>query len=340
MGTFVVAAFVLCVLVLAPLLLAARRREGAVPPRTTGALALATTAAALGLYLLLGSPAALDPVNVETPDTLEEAIVQLERRLAEEPSSVEGWVLLGRSRMAQEDFAKASAAFAKAAALLPDDPDLAVEYADAQMRASGDGQFPDDATARLERVVAEFPEHQRALFYLGAQRYQAGRPAEAAALWERLLPLVEPSTAAVLRPQLDDARAAAGLPPLPAAPGAGTPDDGPALAVTITVAPELAAALPPGATLFVFARPVDGAGPPVAAERVAAATFPAEVTLSDADSLMPTAKLSQLDRVEVVARRSASGDAAAATGDLESAPQVIAVEAGAKIALTLDRIHE
>ena len=102
----------------------------------------------------------------------------------------------------------------------------------------------------------------------------------------------------------------------------------------------LAAALPPGATLFVFARPVDGAGPPVAAERVAAATFPAEVTLSDADSLMPTAKLSQLDRVEVVARLSASGDAAAATGDLESAPQVIAVEAGAKIALTLDRIHE
>ena len=327
MGTFVVAAFVLCVLVLAPLLLAARRRDGAVPPRTTGTLALATTAAALGLYLLLGSPAALDPVNVETPDTLEEAIVQLERRLAEEPSSVEGWVLLGRSRMAQEDFAKASAAFAKAAALLPDDPDLAVEYADAQMRASGDGQFPDDATARLERVVAEFPEHQRALFYLGAQRYQAGRPAEAAALWERLLPLVEPSTAAVLRP-------------LPPAPDAGTPDDGPALAVTITVAPELAAALPPGATLFVFARPVDGAGPPVAAERVAAATFPAEVALSDADSLMPTAKLSQLDRVEVVARLSASGDAAAATGDLESAPQVIAVEAGAKIALTLDRIHE
>ena len=332
MGTFVVAAFVLCVLVLAPLLLAARRRGGAVPPRTTGTLALATTAAALGLYLLLGSPAALDPVNVETPDTLEEAIVQLERRLAEEPSSVEGWVLLGRSRMAQEDFANA--------ALLPDDPDLAVEYADAQMRASGDGQFPDDATARLERVVAEFPEHQRALFYLGAQRYQAGRPAEAAALWERLLPLVEPSTAAVLRPQLDDARAAAGLPPLPPAPDAGTPDDGPALAVTITVAPELAAALPPGATLFVFARPVDGAGPPVAAERVAAAAFPAEVALSDADSLMPTAKLSQLDRVEVVARLSASGDAAAATGDLESAPQVIAVEAGAKIALTLDRIHE
>ena len=341
MGTFLVAAFVLCVLVLAPVLLAARRRDGAVLPRTVGGLALATPAVALGLYLLLGSPAALDPVNVETPDTLEEAIVQLERRLAEEPSSVEGWVLLGRSRMAQEQYAQARDAFAKAAALLPEDPDLSVEYADAQMRAAPDGRFPADAAARLERVVAEHPQHQRALFYLGAQRYQAGRPADAAALWERLLPLVEPKTAAVLRPQLDAARAEAGLPPLPAgAPGSASDESGPTLAVMITVAPELAASLPPGATLFVFARPVDGAGPPVAAERVAAAAFPAEVTLSDADSLMPTAKLSQLDRVEVVARLSASGDAAAATGDLESAPQVIAVEAGAKIALTLDRIHE
>ena len=134
MGPFVVAAFVLCVLVLAPVLLAARR--DALPARTVAGLALALPAIALGLYLLLGSPAALDPVNVETPDTLEEAIVQLEHRLAEEPASVEGWVLLGRSRMAQERYVDARDAFAKAAALLPDDPDLSVEYADAQMRAS------------------------------------------------------------------------------------------------------------------------------------------------------------------------------------------------------------
>lgn len=331
MVAFVVGAFVLSALVLAPLLLApAARRTGLL-------LVVALPLAAAGLYALTGTPAALDPKNVAAPETLDDAVAQLERRLAEEPASVEGWVLLGRSRMAQERWVDARDAFAKAVALLPDDPDLLVEYADAQMRAAEDGRFPADATAILERVVAANPQHQRALFYLGAQRFQSGQPAEAAALWERLLPLVEPKTAAALRPQVDIAREQAGLPPLPAdAPVAS----GPAVAVTVDVAPALAAKVPAGATLFVFARPVGGAGPPVAAERVDAAAFPHTLTLDDADAVMPTAKLSQQDRVEVTARLSTTGDAAGAAGDLESAPQVIAVGESAKIALSLDRIRE
>jgi cytochrome c-type biogenesis protein CcmH len=331
-ATFAAAAAVLCAAVLAPLLLTRGAR------RTGAMLALALPALAIGVYALVGTPAALDPVNVEVPTTLEDAIVQLERRLADEPASVEGWVLLGRSRMAQERFADARDAFAKAHALLPDEPDLAVEYADAQMRAASDGRFPDAATALLEGVVARDPRHQRALFYLGAQRFQAGQPAEAAALWERLLPLVPPATAAALRPQLDAARAQAGLPPLPADAPAAV--EGPSIEVTVDLAPDVAAKLPAGATLFVFARPVGGAGPPVAAARVAIEGFPVAVTLTDADSVMPTAKLSAQAEVEVSARVSASGDATAVAGDLEAAPRVIAVGDGAKIALSLDRTRE
>lgn len=328
---FVVAGFVLCVVVSAPLLLMpAARRTGLV-------LMLALPIAAAGVYALLGTPAALDPVNVETPESLDDAIVLLERRLADEPDSVEGWVLLGRARAGQERYADARDAFAKAVALLPDDPDLLVEYADLQMRAAAGEGFPAEATAILERVVAAHPTHQRALFYLGAQRFQAGNAAEAAAIWERLLPLVEAKTAAALRPQIDAARAQAGLPPLPDTPA---PAAGPALAVAIDVAPEIAAKVPAGATLFVFARPVGGAGPPVAAERIDDPTFPLSVTLDDADAVMPTATLSQQAQVEVSARLSAAGDAIGAAGDLESAPGVIAVGEDAKIALSLDRIRE
>ena len=119
---------VLVALALRPLWTGARR--------SALALALALGVGTAGLYALLGTPDALDPAQVKAPETLEEAIVQLERRLADEPGSVEGWVLLGRSHAAQGNWTAAADAFGKAQALLPEEPDLMVELADARMRAA------------------------------------------------------------------------------------------------------------------------------------------------------------------------------------------------------------
>lgn len=287
-----------------------------------------------GLYHAVGEPNALDPVNLETPTTLEGAIAQLERRLADEPGSVEGWVLLGRSRMAQQRWTEARDAFAKAYAILPNEPDLMVEYADAQMRAAPDGRFPDSATALLEQVVAGTPTHQRALFFLGAQRLQSGQPAEAAEVWGRLLPLVDPQTALALRPQLEQARELAGLAPREEAPAAA----GPTLTLTVSLAPALAEQVGANDILYVFARTADGAGLPVAVKRLPAAGFPLTITLSDADGLMPAQKLSMQSEVRLVARISKSGDAGAAPGDLEAEALSLAVTDGARAELLIDQV--
>ncbi|WP_374603973.1 tetratricopeptide repeat protein [Arenimonas sp.] len=302
--------------------------------RSALALALALGVGTAGLYALLGSPDALDPAQVKAPETLDEAIVQLERRLADEPGSVEGWVLLGRSRAAQQDWPAAAEAFGKAQALLPEEPDLMVELADARMRAAADGRFPADAVALLERAVTLRPDHQRALFYLGAQQLQAGRPAEAADTWDRLLPLVDASTAKALRPQLDMAREQAGLPPLEPAPEAAP---GPSLAVTVELDPGLAGQLPAGATLYVFARTLEG-GLPVAVKRLPAGDFPVTVGLSDADGLMPAQKLSAQARVQLMARISRSGDAGASPGDLEADAIELDVADGAKASLVIAKV--
>ena len=116
---------VLVALALRPLWTGARR--------SALALALALGVGTAGLYALLGTPDALDPAQVKAPETLEEAIVQLERRLADEPGSVEGWVLLGRSHAAQGNWTAAADAFGKAQALLPEEPDLMVELAEAMV---------------------------------------------------------------------------------------------------------------------------------------------------------------------------------------------------------------
>jgi len=330
MTSFLLASFILLALLLA----------FALRPLWNGAcrsalvLALALGVGTAGLYALLGSPDALDPAQVKAPETLEEAIAQLEHRLAEEPGSVEGWVLLGRSRAAQENWAGAAEAFGKAQALLPEEPDLMVELADARMRAAPDGRFPADAVALLQRAVQLRPDHQRALFYLGAQQLQAGQPAQAAETWARLLPLVDESTARALRPQLDMAREQAGLPPLEVEPSVAP---GPTLAITVELAPQVADQVAPGDTLYVFARTLEG-GLPVAVKRLPAADFPLTVTLSDADGLMPAQKLSAQARVRLMARISRSGDAGAAPGDLEAEGQEIDVDEGGKATLVIAKV--
>ncbi|KFL36541.1 tetratricopeptide repeat protein [Arenimonas donghaensis] len=327
--------FVLASLVLLALLLALALRplwRGA--RRSALVLALALGVGTAGLYAMLGSPDALDPAQVKAPETLEEAIAQLEHRLAEEPGSVEGWVLLGRSRAAQGDWAGAAEALGKAQALLPEEPDLMVELADARMRAAPGGRFPADAVALLQRAVALRPDHQRALFYLGAQQLQSGQAAQAAETWGRLLPLVDQATAAALRPQLDTAREQAGLPPLEVEPALAS---GPTLAITVDLAPQLAGKVAPGDTLYVFARTLEG-GLPVAVKRLPVADFPLTVTLSDADGLMPAQKLSAQARVRLMARISRSGDAGAAPGDLEAEGLELDVADGGEATLVIAKV--
>lgn len=327
--------FVLASLAIVALLLAfALRPLWTGARRSALALALAIGVGTAGLYVLLGTPDALDTAQTKPPETLEEAIAQLEHRLADEPGSVEGWVLLGRSRAAQGNWPAAAEAFGKAQALLPEEPDLMVELADARMRAAPDGRFPADAVALLQRAVQLRPDHQRALFYLGAQQMQSGRAAEAADTWGRLLPLVDESTANALRPQLAMAREQAGLPPLAVEPVAA---GGPTLTITIELAPELAGQVDAGDTLYVFARTLEG-GLPVAVKRLPAGDFPLTVTLSDADGLMPAQKLSAQSRVRLMARISRSGDAGAAPGDLEAEAAELDVGEDARATLVIAKV--
>ena len=330
MTTFALASVGLLALALAfvlPTLWRARRRQAL-------AWILALPLATAGLYHWLGTPAALDPRNVEAPKTLEDAIAQLERRLADEPDRPEGWVLLARSRMGQGEFAKARDAYARAHALAPTDPGLMVEYADAQLRA-GNGVIPAETEALLRRALELDPVNQRGLFFLGMLRARNNDAAGAAALWERLLPLLEPAAAQALLPQLQAAREAAGLPPLsePAAPA-------PLLRVRIDIAPELRAQLRGDESLFVIARAENGPPMPVAAKRVGIADFPIEVALSDADSPMPSGKLSQTPRVQLLARIARSGDAQATAGDFESAPLTVDTGGEAVHALRIEAIVE
>ena len=107
--------------------------------------------------------------------------------------------------------------------------------------------------------------------------------------------------------------------------------------VKVALDPDFAARvrLNGNAQVFVIARQPGGPPMPVAVERHGVADLPFTATLDDADSPMPTLKLSQLREVELMARLSASGNAMKQDGDVESAPVRVVLPAKDPVTLRI-----
>lgn len=333
MTAFVIAAAAMAALVLGLVLRPLWKGNRAVAAAMVASIAIVAGL----LYLLVGTPRALDPSQRRAPDTLADAMRQLETELQRNPNQPEGWRLLARAQTAQGRAQQARDSYMQAVKLAPDEPDLLAEAAEARALANDDRRFDAAAVALLRHALEKQPMHQRARWFLGIAQRQAQQPAEAAKTWEPLLGVVDSATAGSLLAQINAARAEAGLSPLPAPAAAKSTA---LLRVTVDLAPEMQSRLGPRDTLFVIAREPNGPPMPIAVKRVPAAGFPVTVELGDGDSPMPTLKLSQASAVEILARISRQGLANRAAGDLESAAVSVKTKQGATYALRIDRVAE
>ena len=291
------------------------------PLRRHGHRSFALGVVALGvagacLYLLVGDPRAAQLQPPPSVATLREGVQALQQALERDPQRADGWALLGRSQAELGNSQAAAAAFARAAALAPDEPGVLVEAAQARAQADPGKQFDDTAMAWLQRAREQAPDAERASWLLGIALRQRGRNAEAAEIWSSLLTRLQPGAAQALQAQIAIAREAAGQSSEPAGATAS------ALLQIRVHLPEgaTAAAWPPGTQVFVLARAVGGPPMPVAARKLPLAGFPETVGLGDDDSPMPTAPLSAHREVEVLARISRSGSANRSSDDLQSVP--------------------
>jgi cytochrome c-type biogenesis protein CcmH len=301
-------------------------------------IALCIGLGSVALYRIVGTPAALEPA-VAMPQTLDDAIKGLQAQMAKKPDEPQGWRLLGQALGNSQRFAESRDAMAHAAKLAPRDPDILTEAAQSRALADPERRFDTIAVALLRQAIEVQPQHQRARWFLGIAQRQAGQDAEAAKTWEPLLAMVDASTAPSLRAQIDEARKAAGLEPLPpAAPVVASNG----LRVRVALDPDLAsrARLRGDATVFVIARAAGGPPMPVAVERHTLADLPLDITLDDGDSPMPTQKLSAMRDVEVLARVSASGDAVPQAGDLESAPMRVTLPASGPVDVSIGSVRK
>jgi cytochrome c-type biogenesis protein CcmH len=335
---FILLAALLVVIALGFLIYSLRKTQRGLSVVLVMTLPLAT----LGLYMLVGNPNAINSVtpltSSEQPVDINTAISQLEQELKTNPSNSEGWLLLARSHMAMENYAPAVIAFKKARQLKPDDANIKSEYAEALLRTSETREFSAEALALLEESVQSNPDNQRALFFLGMHYLQQGDGAKAETYLQRLLPKLEPEAAKALMEQINTARQLQNKAPLAATESATEISASSGIKISVDIASELMSSIKHDDILYVFAKTVDGTGPPVAVKRIAVNGFPIQLSLSDNDSLMPTAKFSSQEKVQLLARISRNGNANAQPGDIEAVAVISNTKNDETIRLRLSRV--
>jgi cytochrome c-type biogenesis protein CcmH len=263
-------------------------------------------------------------------ETLEERIAKLEKRLTDNPSDLDGWVLLSRSRGIQRDFVAASAALEKALALAPGHPDLLADLADTSAMVA-DRTLAGRPLELAMQALAADPQHRKALSLVATAAMQANDLAKATTYWQKLRATFEAGSPDIARVD----QILANLSDV-ATPGASdraldkgvekTASKSPGeITGEVALGPELLAGLvkkplPPAATVFVVAKMVNGPPMPVAVAR-----FPAQqltggravaFKLDDSQAMNPALKLSGADVVNIEARISLAGTAGRQSGDL------------------------
>lgn len=305
-----------------------------------------------GWYALSGSWKAQQQLasGAAEEDQVAAMVQKLQQRLQQQPDDPEGWAMLGRSYFVTQKFTDAAKAYGEAnARAAQPNPEWLAGQGEA-LAFARDRDLQGTPLQLFERALAIAPDYGKALWYAGMAAAQSGDIATAKARWSKLLaqPDLPPQMHEVLQAHLQEldgapagpAMASAGAPaagPV-AGPAAQPAAAGPALNLHVTLGPDVAGKIPPGAVLFVFAKAEQGPPMPLAVQRLPGQTLPADIKLDDSMAMAPSLRLSAFDRYIVTARLSGGGGAQAQSGDLEGILHVQRSQAGKPLELRIDHV--
>ncbi len=204
--------------------------------RTSIAIGLSLPVLALGLYLQIGTPEAINPIAATNNNDhqMKEMVDKLAERMRANPNDPKGWAMLARSYKAMGRFEEAQQAFEKAGDVVNTDPDLLVDHAELIAILEGN-KLEGKPQQMIAQALRLNPDHPMGLMMSGVAAYQNADYQGAVARWEKLLGMLPPDSpdAQQMQANIDDARAKGGLtasdnnklPPIPAGAEAGmTPD--------------------------------------------------------------------------------------------------------------------
>jgi cytochrome c-type biogenesis protein CcmH len=284
---------------------------------------VAIPALAVAVYFAVGSPGMIqrEAEHAMTAQQFETMIARLAARLRENPNDLDGWKLLGRSYSVLGRFNDAVDAYSRAATLAPRDPQVLADFADALAMSRGQSMAGEPEKLVLRALQID-PTNLKALALAGTAEYERKDYRAAAKTWGRMLPLVPPDSedARAIQSNIDEALALGGAaaPPQSAAK---------ALRGEVRLAEKLGKDVSPDDTVFIFARPAEGAGMPLAILRKQVRDLPVAFSLDDSMAMAPSARISAFPKVVITARVSKSGSATPQPGDLQGASRPVANDA-------------
>jgi cytochrome c-type biogenesis protein CcmH len=320
----------------APMTPVARSRATAI------VVAVAVPVLAGGLYLLTGTPGALNPERLAHEDAhgldrqqIEAMVEQLAQKLRASPDpNPEGWLMLGRSYNAMGRYAEAVDAYRHALKAGPPDARVLADLADALAMAQG-RTLQGEPEKLIQQALKIDPHNVKALALAGTAAYDRKDYRSAVDYWQRIQEIVPPDSemGRSIGDSIAEARSLGGIKAdakpqaKVAATGAGH------VSGEVRIAPSLASRISPSDTLFIFAQAANGPPMPLAILRKQASDLPARFALDDSMAMTPQAKLSSFPNVVVSARVSKSGNAMPQPGDLEGRTQPIKVGAADAVVL-------
>jgi cytochrome c-type biogenesis protein CcmH len=316
---------------------------------TAVALAVLLPLLSVGLYLKIGNPDAFQsPHGAFAMAHTQDDLKMLEDKVAKNPNDPEALVILARSYVELGRYADGSRIYESLVKIIPDEPILWADYADALGMTHNSLQGA--PTKLLERALELNPNNEKALALSGSAAMERGDYAIAVRNWEKLLKLLpaeDTKNTKMIGDAISEARqmlahtkggkVAPALDQINEPAGSTTQAAGKErITGTVTLSAALKSKADPNDTLFVLARAAQGPKMPLAILRKQVKDLPLTFELDDSMAMSPQMKMSNFDQVVVVARVSKSGNAMPQSGDLQGLSAPLAL--GSKgIKVTIDQ---
>ena len=272
-------------------------------------LLLFVPALSVPLYLNLGDTLALEKAQLQQNATeIHDKIPSLIAHLQQNPSDLQGWLMLGKSYVFLQDYPKASQVFAKLYQLQPDNLEVILNYAD-NLAMSRDGQLTGEPALLIEKALVLAPDNNEALWLAGMAKMEVGDYQQALSYWQKLASQLPADAEGLSQVQAMIAEATA---------QANTPKT----EIAVKVALDSMLKAQANQTLFVYAQAVTGPKMPLAIVRKQVGDLPLTINLNDSMAMQPNLHLADFKQLKIIARISKTGDASTQKGDLIGSTEI------------------
>jgi cytochrome c-type biogenesis protein CcmH len=312
-------------------------------------LAVLLPLTAVGLYWKIGNWNAFQPQTGHAAagdmGTVHSAaaLKELEDKVVQNPQDADSLGTLARTYVEQERYADAAKAYGKLSQLVPNDAQLWADFADALAMANGQN-LSGRPTLLINTALVLDPNNLKALALGGSAAMERGDYPAAIQYWEHLLKLLQPDSedakmiangiqqARGFMAQAKGGKSMSGQAMVGQPAGAGQPTGAEMKPVaagqeritgTVILSDAMKAQASPNDTLFVLARATEGPPMPLAVIRKQVKDLPLQFTLDDSMAMSPQMKLSNFDKVVLVARVAKSGDPMPHPGDLQGMSAIL-----------------